>query len=159
MSADADTTTGNAEITEQDVRDKLAGILATTSIDLATSKDGVNWCSSAFFAHLDDDPFRLTLILESGGRTLEALRANPNVGIKVVSGGFTDPFAQGLGTVEVRDPADRDETFQALVQKEPMIEPFFATPVEALLVHVDWWRVTHIGAGWLPGRRLDRVSV
>ncbi|NEW37497.1 pyridoxamine 5'-phosphate oxidase family protein [Nocardia cyriacigeorgica] len=155
MSADADTT---AQITEQEVRDKLSGILATTSIDLATSKDGVNWCSSAFFAHLDDDPFRLTLILESGGRTLEALRANPNVGIKVVSGGFVDPFAQGMGTIEVRGAADREETFQALVQKEPMIEPFFATPVEALIVHVDWWRITHIGGGWLPGRRLDRVT-
>ncbi|MFE3442843.1 hypothetical protein ACFXNW_07415 [Nocardia sp. NPDC059180] len=155
MSADADTT---AQITEQEVRDKLSGILATTSIDLATSKDGANWCSSAFFAHLDDDPFRLTLILESGGRTLEALRANPNVGIKVVSGGFVDPFAQGVGTIEVRGADDRDETFQALVQKEPMIEPFFATPVEALIVHVDWWRVTHVGGGWLPGRRLDRVA-
>ncbi|GAA5107860.1 hypothetical protein [Nocardia iowensis] len=148
----------DSQIADQSVRDKLTDILTYTSIDLATSKDGINWCSNAFFAELDSDPFRLTLILESGGRTLDHLRANPNVGVKVVPAGFINPFAQGLGTATVRDQADRDETFQALLRKEPQIEPFLATPVEALVIDIDWWRVTHVGGGLLPGRVLQRIS-
>ncbi|RDI48939.1 pyridoxamine 5'-phosphate oxidase family protein [Nocardia mexicana] len=143
-------------VTDQEIRAKLADILRNSSIDLATSKDGVNWCSNAFFAVLDDDPFRLTLVLESRGRTLECVRANPNIGVKVVPEGFLQPFAQGLGTAVVRDAADRDETFEALRRKEPQIEPFLATPVEPIAVTVDWWRVTHVEGGWLPGRVLRR---
>ncbi|WP_051020682.1 hypothetical protein [Nocardia araoensis] len=150
-------TSHDAQITDQDIQDKLTGVLGCTSIDLATSKAGVNWCSNAFFAELDGDPFRLTLVLESGGRTLEGLRANSSIGVKVVPDGFFDPFAQGLGTAVVRTGAsEREETFRALLRKEPQIEPFLSTPVEAVEVHIDWWRVTHVQGGWLPGRVLHR---
>lgn len=143
-------------ITATEIRKKLTEVLGHSSIDLATSKNGVNWATSAYFANLDDDLFRLTFILENSGRTLDQLRANPNVGVKVVPGGIAEPFAQGLGTVTLRDEADRDETFQALLRKEPRIEPFFATPVTAIVVDIDWWRVTHLGGGWLPGKVLER---
>ncbi|WP_280400261.1 hypothetical protein [Nocardia carnea] len=144
------------DVTTTEIRKKLTEILSHSSIDLATSKDGVNWATSAFFANLDEDLFRLTLILENSGRTLNQLRANPNVGVKVVPGGIADPFAQGLGTVTLRDESERDETFQALLRKEPQIEPFFATPVTAVVIDIDWWRVTHLGGGWLPGKVLER---
>jgi hypothetical protein len=142
--------------TNDEVRAKLADILTFTSVDLATSKDGLNWCSNAFFAELDGDPFRLTLVLESSGRTLDQLRANPNVAVKVVPTGLLNPFAQGIGTVEVRDASKWEESFEAVVQKEPQLEPFRDTPVEALIVTIDWWRVTHVLEGWLPGRVLHR---
>ncbi|WP_280418067.1 hypothetical protein [Nocardia carnea] len=144
------------EVTAIEIRKKLTEVLTHSSIDLATSKDGVNWATSAFFANLDDDLFRLTLILENRGRTLDQLRANPNVGVKVVPGGIADPFAQGLGTVTLRDDSERDETFQALLRKEPQVEPFFASPVTAVVIDIDWWRVTHLGGGWLPGKVLER---
>lgn len=144
------------EVTATEIRKKLTEVLTHSSIDLATSKDGVNWATSAFFANLDDDLFRLTLILENRGRTLDQLRANPNVGVKVVPGGIADPFAQGLGTVTLRDDSERDETFQALLRKEPQVEPFFASPVTAVVIDIDWWRVTHLGGGWLPGKVLER---
>lgn len=143
--------------TDTEVREKLTEILANTTIGLATSKDGLNWCSNAFFAQLDDDPFRLTLILESRGRTLEQLRVNPSVGVNIVPGGFLDPFAQGLGTATVREASEREETFDALRRKEPQVEQFLATPVEALVLDIDWWRVTYAGNGWLPGRILQRI--
>lgn len=143
-------------VTTTEIRTKLTEVLGHSSIDLATSKDGVNWATSAFFANLDDDLFRLTLILENSGRTLDQLKANPNVGVKVVPGGIADPFAQGLGTVTLREGADQDETFRALLRKEPQIEPFLATPVTALVIDIDWWRVTHLGGGWLPGKVLER---
>ncbi|MBF6469797.1 pyridoxamine 5'-phosphate oxidase family protein [Nocardia beijingensis] len=150
-------TSNDVQITDQDIQDKLTGVLGFTSIDLATSKEGVNWCSTAFFTELDGDPFRLTLVLESGGRTLEGLRANPNVGVKVVPEGILHPFAQGLGTAVVRTGSgEREETFEALLRKEPQIEPFLSTPIEAVVVHIDWWRVTHVQGGWLPGRVLHR---
>ncbi|MFD4404558.1 hypothetical protein ACFWPH_17545 [Nocardia sp. NPDC058499] len=144
------------EVTAIEIRKKLTEVLTHSSIDLATSKDGVNWATSAFFANLDEDLFRLTLILENRGRTLDQLRANPNVGVKVVPGGIADPFAQGLGTVTLRDDSERDETFQALLRKEPQVEPFFASPVTAVVIDIDWWRVTHLGGGWLPGKVLER---
>ncbi|MFI5719220.1 hypothetical protein [Nocardia sp. NPDC051750] len=144
------------DVTATEIRKKLTEVLSHSSIDLATSKDGVNWATSAFFANLDEDLFRLTFILENSGRTLDQLRANPNVGVKVVPGGLADPFAQGLGTVTLLADNDRDETFQALRRKEPQIEPFFATPVTAIVVDIDWWRVTHLGGGWLPGKVLER---
>ena len=144
------------DVTQTEIRTKLTEVLAHSSIDLATSKAGINWATSAFFANLDDDPFRLTLILENTGRTLDQLKANPNVGVKVVPAGIADPFAQGLGTVTLRDPADQEESFQALRDKEPQVEPFFATPVTAIAVDIDWWRVTHLGGGWLPGKVLER---
>ncbi|WP_457175302.1 hypothetical protein [Nocardia gipuzkoensis] len=152
-----DMTSNDVQITDQDIRDKLTGVLGFTSIDLATSKDGVNWCSNAFFAELDADPFRLTLVLESGGRTLDSLRANPSIGVKVVPDGFLNPFAQGLGTAVVRtETNEREETFRSLLRKEPRIEPFLSTPIEAVEVRIDWWRVTHVQGGWLPGRVLHR---
>ncbi|WP_327115239.1 hypothetical protein OHB12_00925 [Nocardia sp. NBC_01730] len=150
-------TSNDPQITDRDVLAKLADVLSFTSIDLATSKDGVNWCSNAFFAELDGDPFRLTLVLESGGKTLDNLRANPNIGVKVVPSGFLYPFAQGLGTAVVReDPSERKETFETLLRKEPQIEPFLSTPIEALIIRVDRWRVTHVQGGLLPGRVLHR---
>ncbi|WP_330231522.1 hypothetical protein OHA40_02945 [Nocardia sp. NBC_00508] len=150
-------TSNDVQSTDQDIQDKLSGILRFTSVDLATSKDGVNWCSNAFFAELDGDPFRLTLVLETGGRTLAGLRANPSIGVKIVPDGFLDPFAQGLGTAVVRtQPGEREETFQTLRGKEPRIEPFLSTPVEAVVVQLDWWRVTHVQGGLLPGRVLHR---
>lgn len=144
------------DVTATEIRKKLTEVLSHSSIDLATSKDGINWATSAFFANLDDDLFRLTLILENQGRTLGQLKANPNVGVKVVPGGLVEPFAQGLGTVTVRDDSERDETFQALLRKEPQAEPFFAAPVTAIVIDIDWWRVTHLGGGWLPGKVLER---
>ncbi|MEU7632157.1 hypothetical protein AB0C34_19550 [Nocardia sp. NPDC049220] len=149
----------DTQITDEDIRATLSDILACTNIDLATSKDGINWSSNAFFAELDEDPFRLTLVLESGGKTLDSLRANPNIGVKVVPAGFRNPFAQGLGTAVVReDHSERDETFRTLLRKEPQIEPFLSTPIEALIVHIDWWRVTHVQRGLLPGRVLHRPN-
>lgn len=150
-------TSNDVQISDQDIEDKLSEVLRFTSIDLATSKDGVNWCSNAFFAELDGDPFRLTLVLESGGRTLAGLRANPSIGVKVVPDGFLNPFAQGLGTAAVRtESSEREETFRALLRKEPRIEPFLSTPIEAVVVRVDWWRITHVQGGLLPGRVLHR---
>ncbi|MEU7767264.1 hypothetical protein AB0B25_19305 [Nocardia sp. NPDC049190] len=149
----------DTRVTDEGVRATLSGILACTSIDLATSKDGINWSSTAFFAELDEDPFRLTLVLESGGKTLDSLRTNPNIGVKVVPAGFLNPFAQGLGTAVVReDHGEREETFRTLLRKEPQIEPFLSTPIEALIVHIDWWRVTHVQGGLLPGRVLRRPN-
>lgn len=144
------------DVTVTQIRTKLTEVLTHSRIDLATSKSGVNWATSAFFANLDDDPFRLTLILENRGRTLDHLEANPNVGVKVVPGGIADPFAQGLGTVTLRDETERDETFRALLRKEPQVEPFLTTPVTAVVIDIDWWRVTHLGGGWLPGKVLER---
>lgn len=142
-----------------DVRKTLTEVLGHTTIDLATSKEGVNWSSSAFYTTLnDDDPFRLTLILETSGRTLEQLQANPNVGVKVVPQSFLEPFAQGLGIATVREPAEREQLFQTLLAKEPRVEPFLTAPVEPVIIDVDWWRVTHIQRGWLPGKVVQRET-
>ncbi|MEV0355188.1 hypothetical protein AB0H71_03905 [Nocardia sp. NPDC050697] len=152
-------TSNELQLTDGEVADRLSAILTSTSIDLATSRAGANWCSNAFFAERSGDPFRLLIVLEAGGRTLDALRANPNVGVKVVPTGFLEPFAQGVGTAAVRtEPEARDEIFRTVVDKEPALRPFLSAPVEAVEITVDWWRVTHVGAGLLPGRVLERPA-
>jgi uncharacterized protein YhbP (UPF0306 family) len=140
-------------VDRQEIQNKLKGILEHPAIDLATSSNGENWCSNAFFAALDDE-FTLTLILESQGATLRNVRANPNVGIKIVPAGFTDPFAQGVATATVRDAGERQETFDALLHKEPQVRGFLDAPIEAVVLQVGWWRVTHVAGGWLPGKLL-----
>ncbi|MFC8525626.1 hypothetical protein [Nocardia sp. NPDC057227] len=153
-------TSHEIQLTDGEVADRLSAILTSTSIDLATSKAGANWCSNAFFAERGGDPFRLLVVLESSGRTLDSLRANPQVGVKVVPTGFLEPFAQGVGTAAVRTESEaREEIFRTVVDKEPALRPFLSAPVEAVEITVDWWRVTHVGAGLLPGRVLERPAV
>jgi hypothetical protein len=85
---------------------------------------------------------------------LSNLRANPNTGIKIVPAGFTDPFAQGVAAATVRDESERQETFDALLRKEPQVKGFREAPIEAVILQVAWWRVTHVAGGWLPGKML-----
>ncbi|GAA5063035.1 pyridoxamine 5'-phosphate oxidase family protein [Nocardia callitridis] len=135
----------------------LTEVLRSTSVDLATAHDGAPWASNAFF--VQDDNFRLRLVLESGGTTLRHLRANPRIGLKIVPSGLLQPFAQGVGTVEVLDPAELDPTFDAVVAKAPDLAPFRGAPIDPIAVTVEWWRVTHVEQGWLPGRVVHREQL
>jgi len=74
--------------TGPEIRADLSGVPRVTRIDLATSKNGINWSSNALSLRWT---VILTVVVESGGRPLDCLRSNPNVGVKVVPAGFLRP--------------------------------------------------------------------
>ena len=120
------------------------------SLLLSSCSQDRPWGAGAYFAPLD--PFRLTLILETGGTTLRNIRANPRVAVVIASGDPFRPFLQAGATATVRDDDGRQETFAALRAAVPQIEPLLSMPVEAMELTVEKWRVTDIVNGWLPGK-------
>ena len=121
---------------------------------LATSHDNKPWVSGVYFA--ETSAFELALILETHGRTLTAIRSNPQVAVVVTSGEPYEPFLQGAATVEILDGAAADDVHRALIAKVPQAEPFLQYPHEAVRLTVSGWRVTDVKKGWIPGRELTR---
>ncbi|MEV5540294.1 pyridoxamine 5'-phosphate oxidase family protein [Saccharopolyspora shandongensis] len=143
----------------QAVHDKLVEVLAaSSSLYLATASDKSIWNSGAFYAELS--PFTLTLVLESHGITLRNLMANSTSAIVIAPDGPFQPFLQGAAQAIVRDATGKEATTEALLRKEPQVEPLLkAGPVEAVELQVSRWRVTDISAGWLPGKELTPGAV
>jgi nitroimidazol reductase NimA-like FMN-containing flavoprotein (pyridoxamine 5'-phosphate oxidase superfamily) len=125
-------------------------LAAHKSMFLATAGSNGSWVSGVYFA--EDGPHSLVLVLEERGRTLEAIKENPEVAVVVSTGSPMEPFLQARGTAVVVDGAEDEAVRQHLVAKVPEAGPFLATPIRAVRVSVPTWRVTDIPNGWLPGR-------
>jgi hypothetical protein len=144
------TTTGQ-DSTE--TRTAVDGVLAAHGhLYLATAHDGRPWVSGVYFA--ETSTFELAVVLETHGRTLTALRANPHAAVVVSSGAPHEPFLQGAATVEVLDGAAADDAHRALLAKVPQIEAFLQYPHEAVRLAVSLWRITDVPRGWIPARSL-----
>lgn len=139
------------QTTETVVRATLA---AHDSMYLATAGPAGPWVNGVFF--VETDPFTLSFLLEQRGRTLAAIRHDPQVAIIVSTGVPTDPFLQAQAVAEVLTEGEADEARRLLVAKVPAAEPFLGVPTEAVRVAVGSWRVTDVLNGWLPGRELAR---
>ncbi|MCG8923194.1 pyridoxamine 5'-phosphate oxidase family protein [Lentzea sp. CC55] len=125
-------------------------LAAHKSMFLATAGSDGSWVSGVYFA--ERGPHELVLVLEERGRTLKAIRENPEVSLVVSTGSPMEPFLQARGTAVVVGGAEDELVRQALVAKVPEAGPFLATPVRAVRVAVPRWRVTDIPNGWLPGK-------
>jgi hypothetical protein len=144
------TTTGQDSVETSTAVD---GVLAAHgNLYLATTHDGRPWVSGAYFA--ETSTFELAVVLETHGRTLTALRANPHAAVVVSSGAPHEPFLQGAATVEVLDGPAVDDAHRALLAKVPQIEPFLQYPHEAVRLTVSLWRITDVTRGWIPARAL-----
>jgi hypothetical protein len=131
------------------VRDTLA---AHKSMYLATSGSAGPWVGGVYFAEVD--VFTLGLVLEQRGRTLAAIRENPEVALVVAAGTPMEPFLQARATATIaEDDADSDVR-QRLLRKVPECAPFLEMPITAIRLTVPTWRVTDIRQGWLPGKEL-----
>jgi hypothetical protein len=96
------------------------------------------------------------MVLESGGKTLSNIKANPRVALVVSSGSPFEPFLQGSADVVlIPDERKVEDVKNALRNKAPQIEPFFGAPLEAVRLSVRRWRVTDVVNGWLPGREVE----
>jgi hypothetical protein len=134
----------------------LAEVLAAhPEFYVATCLDGTPWVNGAFFA--GTSPYDLVLVLETHGRTLTAIHANPRVAVMVSTGRPYEPFLQGSCTAEVVDGADADEVRRVLLAKVPQAEAFFQYPHRAVRLTVSSWRVTDVARGWIPGRVLENA--
>ncbi|MDX8149540.1 pyridoxamine 5'-phosphate oxidase family protein [Lentzea sp. BCCO 10_0061] len=125
-------------------------LAAHKSMFLATAGSDGSWVSGVYFA--EDGLHTLVLVLEERGRTLKAIKENPEVALVVSTGSPMEPFLQARGTAVVVDGAEDEAVRQRLVTKVPEVEPFLATPIRAVKVSVPSWRVTDIPNGWLPGK-------
>ncbi|HUQ60724.1 pyridoxamine 5'-phosphate oxidase family protein [Lentzea sp.] len=129
-------------------------LAAHKSMFLATAGPDGSWVSGVYFA--EDGPHTLVLVLEERGRTLKAIRENPEVALVVSAGSPMEPFLQAQGTAVVVDGAEDDAVRRQLAAKVPEVAPFLATPIRAVKISVPRWRVTDIPNGWLPGKEFPR---
>lgn len=125
-------------------------LAAHKSMFLATAGSDGSWVSGVYFA--EDGPHTLVLVLEERGRTLKAIKENPEVALVVSTGSPMEPFLQARGTAVVVEGAEDEAVRQHLVAKVPEVAPFLATPIRTVKVSVPTWRVTDIPNGWLPGK-------
>jgi nitroimidazol reductase NimA-like FMN-containing flavoprotein (pyridoxamine 5'-phosphate oxidase superfamily) len=135
---------------EQRLREILAG---SPTLTLATGV-GAPWIAAAYFA--EDGVFVLHMMLESRGRTLANLRAQPAVAVMIHDGNPMAPFAQGEGRAEVLSGSGAADEVRALViRKTPASAPLVGLPEQVpVRVRLARWRVTDVPAGWLPAREL-----
>ncbi|MFD9700898.1 pyridoxamine 5'-phosphate oxidase family protein [Lentzea sp. NPDC059081] len=125
-------------------------LAAHKSMFLATAGADGSWVSGVYFA--EDGPNALVLVLEERGRTLKAIKENPEVALVVSTGSPMEPFLQARGTAVVVEGAEDEAARQRLVAKVPEVGPFLATPIRTVRIDVPRWRVTDIPNGWLPGK-------
>jgi Pyridoxamine 5'-phosphate oxidase len=144
-------TTVEQNVSEVDaaVRETLA---AHKSMYLATSGSAGPWVGGVYFAELD--PVTLVLVLEQRGRTLAAVRENPEVALVVSTGSPAQPFLQARATAEVVDGALDADVRRRLLMKVPECAPFLEFPIAAVRLTVSAWRVTDLRRGWLPGKEI-----
>ena len=138
---------------QQVVVDRLA---SSHSFTLATSGPEGTWVAGAFFA--ESDPFTLNLVLETSGRTIRNITANPQVAVLVAAGTPFEPFLQAQAQAEILDGEQDAAVRAALVAKVPEAAPFLQAPIRAVRLRVDAWRATDVLNGWLPGKVLTRPS-
>lgn len=128
----------------------LSTLAAHKSMFLATACSDGSWVSGVYFA--EDGPHTLVLVLEERGRTLKAIKENPEVALVVSTGSPMEPFLQARATAEIVEGAEDEAVRQRLVAKVPEAAPFLAAPIRAVRLTVPQWRVTDIPNGWLPGK-------
>ena len=128
-------------------------LLATNkTLVLSTSASDRPWIAGVYFA--ESDPFHLTLILETAGRSLANIRVNPNVAVTVSLRSPFELYLQGEGDAEVLDTdAQLAAAKDAVQAKAPEIEllKFQAVAVRLTIRH---WRATDVMIGWRPGKEL-----
>ena len=110
------------------------------------------WIAAAYFA--EADPFTLQLAIETGGKTMANLRADPRIAVMVAGPHPFALFAQGEGLVTIERPgtAAHARIRAELIAKAPEMEPFFAAPMEHLRLRLRRWLLTDVTRGWLPAR-------
>jgi len=138
---------------DDEVKNTVRELLATNkTMFLSTSANDRPWVAGVYFA--ESDPFHLTLILETDGRSLANIRANPNVAVTVSSSSPFDLYLQGEGDAEMLDNDEQLEAAKHAVRaKAPEIEllKFRAAAVRLTIRH---WRATDVTIGWRPGKEL-----
>lgn len=136
----------------------LREILAShPTVTLATAGGALSpWIAAAFFA--EDGLFSLEVLLEDRGNTLANIRADPRVAVMIEDGDAFRPFAQGEGRAAVE--AGAGARFAAhIAGKTPVSARMVSLPnLVPVRIQIDRWRITDVGAGWLPAREVAAES-
>jgi hypothetical protein len=132
---------------------KLLADSATIKLGTASGR-GEPWVATAYF--VDAAPFSLQVMIESTGRTLRNIRENPVVALMIENGDAMALFGQASAAARPID--DQKETVrEAISKKTPGSAPLVGLPnLVAVQLEVHSWRLTHVAAGWIPGKELPR---
>jgi len=136
----------------RETEELVAGVLAgAATMFLSTCANDEPWSAGVFF--VESDPFTIRLVVETTGRTLRNIHANPRVALVVSTGNPFEPFLQGAAEAVVEDDGQIAEIGAALAAKSPQIGPLLESgmAVAALRLDVKTWRYTDIPNGVLPG--------
>jgi hypothetical protein len=138
---------------DDEVKNTVRELLATNkTLVLSTSANDRPWIAGVYFA--ESDPFHLTLILETNGRSLANIRVNPNVAVAVSLRSPFELYLQGEGDAEVVDTdAELVAANAAVRAKAPEIE-LLKYRGAAVRVTIRHWRATDVVIGWRPGKEL-----
>jgi nitroimidazol reductase NimA-like FMN-containing flavoprotein (pyridoxamine 5'-phosphate oxidase superfamily) len=138
---------------DDEVKNTVRELLATNkTLVLSTSANDRPWIAGAYFA--ESDPFHLTLILETAGRSLANIRVNPNVAVTVSLWSPFELYLQGEGDAEVLITDEQLEAARNAVRaKAPEIELLKFRPA-GVMITIRHWRATDVAIGWRPGKEL-----
>jgi hypothetical protein len=136
-----------------DVASAIGELLAANkTMSLSTSANDNPWVAGVYFA--ESDLFHLTVILETTGRSLSTIRANPNTAVMLSSGSAFALYVQGEADAHVLDsPADLAAAKNALLAKAPEIE-LLQYQATAVTLSIRRWRAIDVVIGWKTGREL-----
>ncbi len=95
------------------------------------------------------------MLLETTGKTLSNIRANPNVAVVISTGAAFAAYLQGDGVALLLGSDEALEaTKNALRAKAPEIEPLLQYPGVAIRISMRRRRATDVTNGWIPGKEL-----
>lgn len=133
---------------------KLLNENATLKLGTA-SAEAEPWIATAYFA--EKDLFTLQVLIENTGRTLTNLRANPKLALLIENGDAMALFGQASAAAVVIDD-QHEQVRAAIAEKTPASAPLVGLEgLIAVQFNVQRWRLTHVAAGWIPGKELQRA--
>jgi nitroimidazol reductase NimA-like FMN-containing flavoprotein (pyridoxamine 5'-phosphate oxidase superfamily) len=132
-------------------------LLAThKTLLLSTSADDRPFVAPVYFA--ESDPFHLTIIVESAGRSLTNVALNPKVAVMISTGSPFELYLQGEGYAEViSDSQQLVGAMNAVRAKAPEVELLKLTPV-VVNVTIHHWQATDVTVGWRHTNKLVRPA-
>lgn len=107
------------------------------------------WVLGAYFVREGDD---LLLFLETHGKTLANLRAQPDLAFLVSENDAMKDFVQGAGRAELLPEAEHAHVMAALVGKMPWFALY--APCTPVRIRPKRLHVSSFEAGWFPAKVL-----
>lgn len=134
---------------QSEVKEKILEILESNdAIMLATTGGEYSpWILGAYFASKDTDVY---LLLETSGKTMANIKADPSVAFSVSKNDAMQDFLQASGVAEILSEEHEPEVRKMIVDKMPWFQTY--TPVAPVRIKVKKYFVSSLKNGWFPAK-------